>query len=122
MVADEVRNLANKSAEAAAQTGKLIENSIDSVRNGTALADATAKSLDKVVETVSTVSDIMDRIAVSAADQAESAAKISSGMDAINGSIKDNSVTAEKNAEVSRELSDQFNVLNRHINKYKFKA
>ena len=64
----------------------------------------------------------MDRIAVSAADQAESAAKISSGMDAINGSIKDNSVTAEKNAEVSRELSDQFNVLNRHINKFKFKA
>ena len=122
VVADEVRNLANKSAEAAAQTGKLIENSIDSVRNGTALADATAKSLDKVVETVSTVSDIMDRIAVSAADQAESAAKISSGMDAINGSIKDNSVTAEKNAEVSRELSDQFNVLNRHINKFKFKA
>ena len=122
VVADEVRNLANKSAEAAAQTGKLIENSIDSVRNGTALADATAKSLDKVVETVSTVSDIMDRIAVSAADQAESAAKISSGMDAINGSIKDNSVTAEKNAEVSRELSDQFNVLNRHINKFKFTA
>ena len=122
VVADEVRNLANKSAEAAAQTGKLIENSIDSVRNGTALADATAKSLDKVVETVSTVSDIMDRIAVSAADQAESAAKISSGMDAINGSIKDNSVTAERNAEVSRELSDQFNVLNRHINKFKFKA
>jgi len=122
VVADEVRNLANKSAEAAAQTGRLIENSIDSVRNGTALADATAKSLDKVVETVSTVSDIMDRIAVSAADQAESAAKISSGMDAINGSIKDNSVTAERNAEVSRELSDQFNVLNRHINKFKFKA
>lgn len=122
VVADEVRNLANKSAEAAAQTGRLIENSIDSVRNGTELADATAKSLDKVVETVSTVSDIMDRIAVSAADQAESAARISSGMDAINGSIKDNSVTAEKNAEVSRELSDQFNVLNRHINKFKFKA
>ncbi|WP_432649881.1 methyl-accepting chemotaxis protein [Huintestinicola sp.] len=122
VVADEVRNLANKSAEAAAQTGILIQNSINSVRNGTELADATAKSLDKVVEMVSSVSDIMDRIAVSAADQAESVAQINHGMEAINGSIKDNSVTAEKNAEVSQELSDQFEVLNRHINRFKFKA
>ena len=122
VVADEVRNLANKSAEAAAQTGVLIGNSIESVRNGTELADATAKSLDKVVEMVSSVSDIMDRIAVSAADQAESVTQINNGMEAINGSIKDNSVTAEKNAEVSRELSAQFEVLNRHINRFKFKA
>lgn len=122
VVADEVRNLANKSAEAAAQTGVLIGNSIESVRNGTELADATARSLDKVVEMVSSVSDIMDRIAVSAADQAESVAQINNGMESINGSIRDNSVTAEKNAEVSQELSDQFEVLNSHINRFKFKA
>ncbi|MGN0637165.1 MAG: methyl-accepting chemotaxis protein [Huintestinicola sp.] len=122
VVADEVRNLANKSAEAAAQTGVLIGNSIESVRNGTELADATARSLDKVVEMVSSVSDIMDRIAVSAADQAESVAQINNGMESINGSIRDNSVTAEKNAEVSQELSDQFEVLSSHINRFKFKA
>ncbi|MCI7768511.1 MAG: methyl-accepting chemotaxis protein [Oscillospiraceae bacterium] len=122
VVADEVRNLANKSAEAAAQTGQLIRNSIDSVNNGTALADAAAKSLENVVEMVSSVSDIVDRIAVSAGEQAESVARINSGMEAINGSIRDNSVTAEKNAEVSKELSDQFDNLNRHINRFKFKA
>lgn len=122
VVADEVRNLANKSAEAAAQTGILIRNSIESVRNGTELADAAEKSLNNVVEMVSSVSDIMDRIAVSAADQAEAVAQINHGMESINGSIRDNSVTAEKNAEVSQELSDQFEVLNRHINRFKFKA
>ena len=121
VVADEVRNLANKSAEAAARTGQLITRSIDSVRNGTQLADAAAESLEKVVEMVSTVSEIIDKIAVSAVEQADAVARINDGMDAINGTIRDNSVTAERNAEVSKELSDQFEILNRRINSFKFR-
>lgn len=120
VVADEVRNLATKSAEAAAQTGRLIENSIESVRRGTRLADETAKSLDKVVEMVGAVSTIVDNIAVSAGEQADSVSQINKGMEMINGSIQDNSITAEQNASVSEELSGQFDVLNKLINKFKF--
>lgn len=121
VVADEVRNLATKSSEAAAQTGKLIENSIQSVHRGTLLANETAKSLDKVVEMVGSVSEIIDRIAASANEQAESVAQINKGMEMINGSIQKNSVTAERNASVSEELSGQFDVLSSLINKFSFK-
>ena len=121
VVADEVRNLATKCSEAAAQTSKLIENSIQSVHRGTLLANETAKSLDKVVEMVGSVSEIIDRIAASASEQAESVTQINKGMEMINGSIQKNSVTAERNASVSEELSGQFDVLSSLINKFSFK-
>ncbi len=121
VVADEVRNLATKSSEAAAQTGVLIENSIKSVHRGIALANETAKSLDKVVETVSSVSEIIDRIAESAIEQAETVTQINMSMESINGSIQKNSVTAERNVSVSNELSGQFDMLSRLINKFSFK-
>lgn len=121
VVADEVSNLATKSAEAAARTGELINNSISSVRKGTALADETARSLDEVVETVSDITGIISSIAQSANDQAESVSRINKGMEMINSTIKDNSVTAEKNADVSRELSGEFDVLDRMISQYRFR-
>lgn len=120
VVADEVRNLAVKSAEAAAQTNVLIENSVRCVRSGTALADETAVNLDKMIEVVDKVTQIVDNIAESARDQAVTVHEINQGMDMINDSIQDNSATASKNAEYSEELSNQFEKLDRMINKFRF--
>lgn len=122
VVADEVRNLATKSAEAAAQTGILISDSIAAVRRGTRLADETSRSLEQVVEMVDRVSHIMENIASSAEDQAYSVIQINSGMEMINERIQDNSVTAEQNASVSEELSGQFDLLDRMINRFSFRA
>ncbi len=120
VVADEVRNLAVKSSEAAARTNILIENSVNSVRRGTALAGQTAQSLDKMAEMVNSVKLIVDNIAVSARDQAKTVYEINKGMEVINDSIQGNSAAANKNAEYSRELSDQFERLDKMINKFKF--
>ena len=121
VVADEVRNLANKSAEAAAQTSTLIENTVQSVRKGTVLADETRKSLDVVVEMVASVTNVVEKIAVSTNEQANAVSQINDGMELINGTIQDNSVAAERNANVSEELSGQFDVLNTLINKFQFR-
>ncbi|MDE7293916.1 MAG: methyl-accepting chemotaxis protein [Oscillospiraceae bacterium] len=120
VVADEVRNLAVKSSEAAAKTNILIENSVNSVRRGTTLAGQTAQSLEKMAEMVNSVKLIVDNIAVSARDQAKTVYEINKGMEVINDSIQGNSAAANKNAEYSRELSDQFERLDKMINKFKF--
>jgi methyl-accepting chemotaxis protein len=49
VVAEEVRNLASKSAEAAKDTTGLIGNSIDSVKKGTTIAGATSEALERIV-------------------------------------------------------------------------
>ncbi len=50
MVADEVRNLASKSGEAAKNTTILIEESLQAVENGNRITAETAKAMQEVVE------------------------------------------------------------------------
>ena len=52
IVADEVRSLAGKSAEASMDTAALIENTLKVVENGTQIADETAQSLVEAVNEV----------------------------------------------------------------------
>ena len=50
VVAEEVRSLANKSSEAARNTAALIQDSIDSIQNGTKIVQATAGSLNAIID------------------------------------------------------------------------
>lgn len=68
-VADDVRNLASKSAEAAKNTIFLIENSMKQVENVTKIADETTKSLLEVVESTKTVADTVDQISAASSQQ-----------------------------------------------------
>ncbi|MCM1579287.1 MAG: methyl-accepting chemotaxis protein, partial [Ruminococcus sp.] len=86
-----------------------------------ALAGETARSLEQMAEMVNSVKLIVDNIAVSAREQAQTVYEINKGMETINGSIQGNSAAAGKNAEYSKELSDQFERLNKIINRFTFK-
>jgi len=52
-VAEEVRNLAARSANAAKETTELIEGTIKRTENGTKIARETAEALNKIVEGIS---------------------------------------------------------------------
>lgn len=122
VVADEIRNLAGNSAEAAKNITALIEDSINAVENGTLIADETAKSLLLVVDGAKEVSITIDNIAQASNEQSLSLNQITQGVEQISNVVQNNSATAEESAAASEELSGQAEILKSLISKFKLKG
>ncbi len=120
-MADEVRNLASKSANAAKQTTDLIEGSMQSVKNGTAIADLTAKGLNEIAAKVEQVGGTIVKIDIASSDQATAIQQITDGVDQVSSVVQTNSATAEESAAASEELSAQAEMLRKLVSNFKLK-
>lgn len=107
VVAEEVRSLAAKSAEAAAETADLIEDSIGKVGAGSKIADETAKALNVISDVVHQSEVIINNIAQSSNYQATAIAQIEQAISQVSQVVQTNSATSEQCAAASEELSNQ---------------
>ena len=119
VVAEEVRNLAGKSAEAAKDTTSLIENAIQAIQNGTHMVSATEKSLNLIVEKADGVSRLVSEIAAASNAQATAVTQTTQGIEQISNVVQNNSATAEESAAASEELSGQALVLQQLISRFR---
>jgi methyl-accepting chemotaxis protein len=107
VVAEEVRNLASKSAEAAKDTTGLISNSIDSVKKGTGIADATADALQKIVTSIEQVNTLIAAIAADTASQTSELIAFTTSTNQLTESANENSATSEECAATTRQFMEQ---------------
>ena len=121
-MADEVRNLANKSKEASENISALIENSLKAVENGTQIADDTAQSLIQAVNDVNKMAGIIEQISEASSDQADSIAQLTVGIDQISNVVQTNSATAEESAAASEELSSQSQIMKSLVGRFQLKS
>lgn len=121
VVADEVRNLASKSAAASKNTSVLVENSIRAVENGRRIADETSAALLSFAGEANEVIENVDKISAASSEQAISISQVAEGIDQIAGVVQTNSANAEESAAASEELFGQAQVMKQFVGKFNLK-
>lgn len=111
VVATEVRNLAQRSAEAAHEIKSLIEASVGKVEKGSDLVNASGQSLDKIVSAVDDSQKLMNQIAESSEEQAQNVASMNDSITGLDSANQENTAMVEEVAVASRELQLQASLL-----------
>ena len=122
VVAEEVRSLASKSAEAAKDTGAMIQNSIEKAGLGSRIADETSDSLKKIVADISESNQLIEEISRSSEAQSIGISQINTGIDQVAQVVQQNSATAEEEAAASEQMSSQSQLLQELIAQFKLKG
>jgi methyl-accepting chemotaxis protein len=107
VVAEEVRSLAGRSAQAAKETAEMIRDSGEKVAGGVEIADETAASLERIVELSSQVTDFVNQISNASSEQSKGAREINQGLAQLNTSTQTNAQIAQEAAAAGTELEQQ---------------
>lgn len=121
VVAEEVRQLAEQSAEAVSNTTKIIENSLSLVVNGENLAKETSVSLNTIVKNVDDTANLVKEITIASENQTEAISQMTAGVHKISEVVQTNSATSEELAASTEELVSQTQLIEREMSKYTLK-
>ena len=107
VVATEVRNLAQRSAQAAKEIKTLITDSVEQVGLGTKLAADAGTAIDEVVRRVHAVNDLISGISNASGEQSNNVAQVNQAVGQIDQMTQQNAALVEQAAAAAESLSDQ---------------
>ncbi len=112
VVADEVRNLAQRSAQAAKDTTELIHDTVERVRTGSQVAEALDASFSQIEGGSQSVSRLIAEITNATNEQAQGVDQVNTAMAQMDKVTQENAANAEETASAAVELSDEAKNLN----------
>lgn len=98
VVDGEVRNLAQRSAEAAKEIKSLITNSVERVEQGTALVDQAGMTMNEVVTSIRHVTDIMNEINNASSEQSDGITQVGDAVTQMDENTQQNAALVEQTA------------------------
>ncbi|MCJ8294437.1 MAG: CHASE3 domain-containing protein [Colwellia sp.] len=122
VVADEVRSLAARSTQAAAETAKLISGAVEKTQIGSTIASQTSESFKSVFESIRQASELVELIAEASSEQATGANVINEGVAEIDSVTQQNNDAAQGSAAAAEELSQQAKQLQDMLTRFKLMA
>jgi methyl-accepting chemotaxis protein/methyl-accepting chemotaxis protein-1 (serine sensor receptor) len=111
VVAEEVRNLAQRSAQAARDTTSLIEESILKSTEGSRKLEEVASSIVGITESAGRVKTLVDEVEASSKEQAQGIDQISKAVAQMDQVTQKTAANAEESASASEELNAQSQAL-----------
>jgi methyl-accepting chemotaxis protein len=107
VVAAEVRNLAQRSAEAAKEIKGLIGTSVDKVDVGSRLVAEAGQTMNEIVGSVQRVTDIIGEITAASGEQSSGIAQVNTAVNQLDQMTQQNAALVEQSAAAAESLKDQ---------------
>ncbi len=119
VVAGEVRNLAQRSAEAAKEIKSLISASVERVEQGTALVDQAGSTMQEVVRSIQRVTDIVGEISSASQEQNAGVNQVSEAVSSMDQATQQNAALVEQSAAAAASLRQQAEQLLQAVNVFR---
>jgi methyl-accepting chemotaxis protein len=107
VVAGEVRNLAQRSANAAKEIKTLIGASVEKVESGSRLVQDAGSTMSEIVAGVQRVTDIIGEITAAASEQSSELGQVSQAVGQLDQMTQQNAALVEQSAAAAESLKEQ---------------
>ncbi|WP_199173200.1 methyl-accepting chemotaxis protein [Pollutimonas subterranea] len=107
VVAAEVRSLAQRSAEAAKEIKKLIENSLSEIDDGAGQVEGAGRTMEELLSSVGRVTQIMKEIASASEEQSMGIDQVNLAVSQMDEVTQQNAALVEQAAAAAGSLQDQ---------------
>ena len=107
VVAEEVRALAQRSAQAARETADKIEDAINKTGLGVQISGKVEQRLTEIVEKVRQVDQLVAEVSTASREQSQGVQQITTAVTQMDKIVQNNAANAEESASAAQELSAQ---------------
>ncbi len=119
VVAAEVRNLAQRSAEAAKEIKGLIGTSVDKVEAGTRLVAEAGSTIGEVVANAQRVADIIGEITAASGEQSSGIGQVNTAVNQLDQMTQQNAALVEQSTAAAESLKSQAEQLSQAVRVFK---
>ncbi|MGE8672457.1 MAG: methyl-accepting chemotaxis protein, partial [Achromobacter kerstersii] len=119
VVATEVRNLAQRSAQAAKEIKDLIDDSVDKVSTGANLVNQAGQTMAEIVQAVQRVTHIVGEITVASREQTSGIEQVSVAVAQMDQMTQQNAALVEQVAAVAASMESQVGGLYASVSAFK---
>jgi methyl-accepting chemotaxis protein len=120
VVAGEVRNLAQRSAQAAREIKSLINDSVARVDTGSQLVNDAGTTMHEIVTQVQRVADLIGEITSSTLEQSSGINQVNQAVTQLDQMTQQNAALVEQSAAAAESMKEQADGLTRAVSQFRF--